>query len=137
MICSIDYVHLIQNKIITQDFTYPSLSPDYAKWKQEHFPNAKTFWHLGGDLVKAVQALQLGAKTWAGTIPQGIFDSGHKSYGRTTSTEILKYAHVLEEGYGNIKARPLFAPTNEEYEKNGYEVRLEEARKSIIINWGK
>lgn len=137
MLCALDYVELIRNKIIQQDFSYQDLSPEYKKWKQEHFPLAKTFWHLGGDLVQAIQAVRFDTRTWAATILPSVMDSGGKSYGRSSRTSILTYARVVEEGWEplNIPARPLFAPTNEEYMNNGFIERIEEVRKKLIANW--
>jgi len=139
MVCSIDYVELIRKKIMQQDFSYPALSPSYEEWKRQNYPNAKTFWHLGGELVQAIQSMRFGLNEWAATIPEGVSDSGGKSYGRTSRTEILTYAMTLEEGYDpfNIKARPLFAPTNEEYAQNGYLDKVEEVRKSLLSVWRK
>lgn len=137
-ICAIDYVDLVRNKIIHQDFSYTPLSEGYAKWKQKYFPQAKTFWHLGGDLLKAIQAINLGTNTWAGTIPASVIDSGGKNWNRSGGAKsILYYALALEQGVPsmNIAARPLFGPANEEYAKNGYLVRIEKVRKKFIRDW--
>ena len=137
MVCALDYVELVRKKIMEQDFTYTRLSDDYKKWKDLHYPSAKTFWHLGGDLVQAIQAVPFGTNSWAGTILHGVMDSGGKSYGRTSRTEILKYALSLEEGSSNIPARPLFGPAIDEYINGGFQKRVAEVKTSFIQNWKK
>jgi len=137
--CAIDYVLRLKERIINQSFSYPALNKDYTKWKDEHYPSAKTFWHLGGDLVKAITVLPLGKNTWAGTIQGGVQDSGGKSYFRDSSTEILKYALILESGYKGLKytipARPLFVPTGETYITLDYPTRLLETKRNIMRKW--
>lgn len=137
--CSLEYVQQVKDKIIGQNFHYPALDDTYAEWKAKHYPAAKTFWHLAGDLQKAVASVNLRTSgnsfRYAGTIPAGLMDSGGKSYWRTSATEILTYARVLEYGYKNIPARPLFTPVGEAYFKDSLPKQLEKIRKKMIKRW--
>ncbi len=135
----------MKQKILSQDFTFKGLSPVYRMWKKQHFPQAKTFWHLSGDLHRAIQVIQINPKTFAGTVPASIMDSGGKSYGRVSSTSILKYAMALENGASwtqngtahRIPARPLFWPTGLEYEAHGYQAHLNKAVAALKQGWRK
>ncbi len=137
-VCAIDYVNLVRAKIINQDFQFTKLSPAYEKWKSENFPLAKTFWYLGGDLLRAIQPVNLGTNTWAGTIPKTAMDTGGKNWDRKgPAKSILYYALALENGVPSmhLPARPLFGPANEEYMKNGYLRRVEKVRTEFIKCW--
>lgn len=146
-LCSLEYVALVKQKIITQNFAFPfkSLGKVYTVWKGIHYPSAKTFWHLSGDLHRSIQSIQISPTAFAGTIPASIMDSGHKSYGRTSATSILKYAMALENGADwmqngksqHIAARPLFWPTALEYEANGYQKHLTKAVSALKKGWRK
>jgi hypothetical protein len=116
-ILAVEYVQLVKQKIISQDFSYAPLSPAYEEWKAEHYPGAKTWWHLGGDLVKAIDVIRFSATSYAGTISPSAMDTGHKSYYRDTETSILLYALSLEYGVASIDLppRPLFGPAAVEY----------------------
>ena len=143
--CAFEYVQLVKQKIISQDFNFIPLRPAYAAWKKKHFPHARTFWHLSGDLHKAVQVIQIGAKEFAGTVPASIMDSGRKSYARNTSTSILKYAMALENGATwtqngrtrKIPPRPLFWPTAVEYEVKQMPTHFDKALREIGKGWRK
>jgi len=135
--CALDYVQLVKHKIIKQDFSYHRLSKNYTKWKDIHYPTAKTFWHLSGDLQRSVQVLQIGTNAFAGTIPASLMDSGHKSYRRSSSTSILKYALILEEGNSefNLAPRPLFVPAAREFIANTYPKYLTKAVQELKRSW--
>lgn len=137
-ICALDYVQLVKQKIMGQEFNYPALSEEYAEWKSTYFPSAKTFWHLSGDLLKAIQAINLGENTWAGTIPESAIDSGGKNWSRTGGAKsILFYAIALENGVPsmNIKARPLFGPTAQEYLLEGFMKRIQPVMDKFVSDW--
>jgi len=140
---ALDYITLVKDKIKNQNFDKSgwgkiALNDRYAEWKATNYPSAKTWWHLGGDLIKAIAVIQVGENAYAGTIPEAAMDSGSKSYYRNTATSILKYARTLEYGYlpNKIPARPLFGPAAEEYVRNNmFDTHINKALKYIISGW--
>jgi hypothetical protein len=137
-ICAIEYVQFIRKKIIQQSFLFTSLSDDYAEWKNKYFPNAKTFWHLSGELLNAIQVINMGGNSWAGTIPSSAIDSGGKNWGRSGGEKsILYYALLLEEGNvaSNLPPRPLFGLANKEYFTTKFQDKIEKLRTLLIKQW--
>jgi len=140
---ALDYITLVKDKIKNQNFDQSTwektgLSTKYEEWKTEHYPAAKTWWHLGGDLLKAIAVVKVGDNSYAGTIPEAATDTGHKSYYRNTTTSILKYARTLEYGYApsEIPARPLFGPAAEEFiRENMAAPHISKAFRYIISGW--
>ena len=108
----------IYNAIQSGKYTnYPAYTDRYARWKEQYFSDRR-FWELKGDLAEALQAFSVAkagrGRDWVAGVPNGIMDSGGKSWlgdgsGSDHQKEIAMYGAVNEE------KRPLFGPETREY----------------------
>ena len=118
---SLKYVEKLRTDISNQTYSglYPAYNPRYADWKQKVGASLK-FWELYGDLYYALQTYEED-KGWFAGIPEGVYDSGGKSwFGEGNLGEpkpIAMYGWMMEWGFragrlgaGNHPARPLFQP---------------------------
>lgn len=95
-------------------------NPKYRDWK-EQYGRGYQFGVLFGDLVLNITNFKVGGSSWMSGVPDGIMDSGGKSwFGRGNKGKpksIAMYGTVFEEGYrGDPRAgfhpkRPVFRHT--------------------------
>ncbi len=97
-------------------------SPRYDWWKHVTAGSSGNFWNLYGDLIARLQVFRVDGNNYMAGVPDGLFDSGGKSWFDEGSRKIGKpkpiamYGNVLEFGLkgggkaGNHPARPTFEP---------------------------
>ncbi len=112
---------------VGQHANFKGYSKNYKKWKQEHYPS-QGFWKLGGDLLNNLHAFPAsrtmqGGQDWAAGVPNGVMDTGGKSFGLPGhAREIAWYGHKME--YGSKAGgqthpkRSIFAPRTRDYAKS-------------------
>ena len=137
--CAVDYSTRVIGNIAQEKYgaaypPSPPYHPRYAVWKAARYP-MKT-WQLKGDLLRNVTYFRAG-EGWAGGVMSGVMDSGGKSWlgwGRGPRKEIAMYARIGELG---PKARPVFAPTADEYadDPEGWVKRGAEALQKVKVAW--
>ena len=100
----------------------------YKKWKSKHYPN-KGYWSLTGDLVNAISIARRGYSAEVGIMPN--------EYSSRNSANIGQYALKLEYGgkKHNQPARPVFAPTFNDFYDNEFQVVIDKAVSSIVSKW--
>lgn len=109
--CAVEYIVDIMAEIGRRITPSPPYHPKYKEWKDK-YGKFSTPWKLFGDLVNNLTAWREG-DVWIGGVPNGIYDSGGKSWKGTgnmgPSREIVWYGSLEEE------RRPLFEPVRESY----------------------
>jgi len=133
--CAKELANAILENISNQAFAMAPYNQRYAQWKQDRVGHLK-YWLLDGDLYGSIKAFKYEGFWFAGIQP-GIFDKGGKSWHNTGGRpmEIVKYARWLEKGRKGQPARPLFAPTTENYSKAGFIKQHEKSAKTIESKW--
>ena len=101
---------------------------DYKKWKNKNHPN-KGYWNLTGDLVNAISIVRSGFSAEVGIMPN--------QYSSRNSANIGQYALKMEYGgkKHNQPARPVFAPTFNDFYDNEFQVVIDKAVSSIVSKW--
>lgn len=94
---------------------------------------------MRGELMRSLTTIRLSAKGWLGGIPSGVMDSGNVSWlgggDKGRPVPIALYAQWMEFGRRGQPARPLFAPTLNEYAKGGAIKRGSESLGKIRSGW--
>jgi hypothetical protein len=120
---------------------FPAYNPDYLKWKKKVSPS-NSYWKLFGDLQanivmqrKRKQAFSVGIKEGARTTSRLLprMYGKNSSYSKRKSIEMI--GRVLENGYGNIPARPLWKLTRDDYWKTGYIKRVKDSKTQLERSW--
>ncbi|MDY0324787.1 MAG: hypothetical protein RBQ87_01270 [Candidatus Cloacimonadaceae bacterium] len=133
---------MLLRNILTQKFatTYAPYSPRYAEWKTQKMLLGSHFWKLFGDVLENI-TLHRRNDGWFAGIPEGIYDSGGKSWFATKTNRVGKkkpvsmYAIVMEEGLNSHPARPMFGPTLDEYAAGEWIRQAEQSLKRINEAW--
>ena len=109
--------NVIQN-IMTDPYSFAPLSQRYAEWKAGHGNYKEGFWKLMGDLMNSLAVVDTDDGNGYGVgFPEGVYDSGGKSYGKKGSPkEIAQIAEWLEAGREmEQQPRPLIHLTREDF----------------------
>lgn len=148
--CSVEYVTLVIQNIITQRFAggYAPYTEAYEEWKSK-FGKKSGFWQLFGDLVRRLTHFRVtdrrkGVKAWMGGIPANIIDAGGKSmwgegdYG--PPKPIAMYGFVMEWGGeygrgGTHPGRPVFMPTAKQYARRHWGKQGGTSLRNIGSRW--
>jgi hypothetical protein len=121
------YLVILRKNIIGGKYSglFPAYHPRYAEWKKKVTGSTGKFWVLFSDLIMALKVFpEPGRGYWAG-VPTGVYDRGGKSWlgegksGQGKRKSIAMYGSVMEEGYGNHPARPLFTLTYRDFSFSG------------------
>lgn len=142
---AVDYVNLLRRNIMTQKFAggYAPYNPRYASWKAQYF-STTGFWVMRGRVMNELTVYRdRHPQRWIGGLPpnlppvQGSSWFGPPGTGKPKS--INMYAYVNEYGgtYGGAyhPPRPVFRPTKQEYEREGFPKRVEETKNIIGRSW--
>lgn len=140
---AIDYSQLL-HKNISSGANIPNVpyNERYAKWKRD-YGLFQSVWQLNQFVMNSIAFWKASGKSWRAGIPAGVSDAGGTSWlgqGNLGDPKpIAMYAKVVEyglwQGRKGYKARPVFGPTKEEYEKEGFTKRGERALKSLGNRW--
>lgn len=148
---AIDYKHLVTKNIMTQRFAagYAPYSERYEKWKRL-FAASNLYHVLKGDAVKAIIVIKVRVYKWQSTwfsgIPEGVKDTGGKSWlyplgsPKGKSKNIAMYMYVSEYGGeygrgGKHPKRPVFTPSMVEYSRGGHQTRGKEYLRKVEGAW--
>lgn len=155
--CAIQYADDVVQAISRMGRPSPAYSKRYRVWKSEYgrmgYPSP---WRLGGDLQNSITAYpsRMGArnrtlkwtKAWVGGVPEGVMDSGGKSWFGTGSSgkskKIAMYGTVGEYGglwprAGLHPERPVFGPARDEFWSGGKMFEYGDiAQSKILALWG-
>lgn len=140
--CAVDYVNLLRQNILTQKFagSYRPYNEKYADWKAQYF-EAQGYLVMRGLMVNALTIFRdRGYKTrWYGGLPPNLPLAPGSSWlyppGHGKPKSINMYAWLNEFGGTKAKARPVFVPTKQEYEREGIPRRIEESQNIIGRSW--
>jgi len=141
-LCAIELSHQIIANIYGAKYgaspvPNPPYHPRYARWKRQYFPE-KMPWRLKNDLVANIRAFPVPTirgigKDWMAGVPEGVFDSGGKSWlgmgDIGPAKSIAMYGKKAEE------KRPLFEPTQDEYAKGPWLEKGEQTLRTIAEGW--
>ncbi len=132
-----DYTVLVKKNLLQQKFAskYPPYNPRYAEWKAVKMSNGSAFWKLYGDLFRSISTFKVGRKDWFGGVPAFIYDKGGKSWFSTPGNRVGKAKRIAMYGHVNEQKRPLFEPTADEYEKNGWPKQGDRALRELGKQW--
>jgi len=122
---AIKFSNLVVGNISTQKFSaaYAPLNPRYREWKNQYGRSGKEFWALFNNLIQRISAFKVKGG-WMGGIEVGVVVGGTSWFGkgdRGHSVDVAQYATWLEKGRKGQPARPLFAPSTEEYSQNEFQ----------------
>ena len=134
--CAILLSQNIYSAIHTGKYTYHDYDIRYKKWKAKYYPNKK-WWELKGDLAKNLKAFAVSKSgtesTWAAGVPDGIMDSGGKSWlgagDKGPSKEIAWYG-AINEGQ-----RALFEPETKAFANGEWQKYSQNALSRIKNEW--
>jgi len=143
--CAVDYYQLVVKNIMSKMSARPAYSPRYRTWKYEYgWMGYPAPGRLRGDLIKNMAAFKDAKNGWWGGIPRGTMDSGGKSwFGKGSKgpkggpRSISLYGWVYEKGRkdGKQPPRPVFEPSANEYVREGWQKRGQEALDEIKKAW--
>ena len=130
---AVDYANRLSYNISTQKFapSYPPYSYKYQLWKEKYYPGSIGFWHLRGYLLKNIKPFK---------VPQGWFAGIDGSamapaiYGGR-QVRISDYGYYMEYGRRRRPARPLFNPTLDEFENEGWSKLATEVQSKMKGAW--
>lgn len=142
--CAIEYYQLVAKNILSGKYRFVPYNERYADWKARNY-GALPFWVLGGDLVRSLTVKRMDSRSFFGGVPQGIKDSGGKSYsGAGRSKEIAWYGKIAEEG-GTFTTRsgkrqkhpprPVFGPSRRDFANNKWKRQGDTALGEIKKIW--
>lgn len=137
-----DYVFLLMKNIMSQKHMggYPLYNERYRKWKSQYFM-MRGFWIMRGEVVKNLTVFRdRGYKNrwYGGLAPDAGMVPGSSWFmppGSGKPKSINMYAYLNEFGGTKSPKRPIFTPTKEEYEKDGFRKRVRESRNLIGRSW--
>jgi len=132
--CAVSFKDLVFSKIMSGQFSHPAYSEEYAKYKAKL--GGKGPWRLHDNLVESLEAFKT-EDGWMGGIPDGppvnrISMSGGK---KPHSITIAKYARTLEYALDVQKSRPVFVPTTDEFEANGFKDEVNKSAAMLRDAW--
>jgi hypothetical protein len=135
--CAISHVLLLKDNIVSQKFLslYAPYSKRYMKWKEEEVGHLK-HWQLHRVLYGSLSVFKHG-HGWMAGIPKGVSYPYNTSWskGNQKAKTVAQIGRWLEFGIGANKRRPLFAPTQFEFETRHMPKQLEKARRKIERMW--
>lgn len=136
---AVEFSHLVVNNISTQKYAggYAPLNTRYREWKEQYGRSGKEFWALFNNLIQRISAFKVKGG-WMGGIESGMMVGGTSWFGRGNVghlVDVAEYARWLEEGRKGQPARPLFAPTTEEYWEDGFFKKGAESLRKIKGAW--
>lgn len=140
MDCAIEYYQLVHKNIMSEKYagSYAPYSKAYAKWKKKKDYKYPGWWKLNLDLIKALTIFKQG-DGYVGGVPPGVMDTGGKSYGKGRPYKIAKYGWIAE--WGGVfagqahPARAVFQPTMDEYAKDSWKKKGQEALNKVGGAW--
>jgi len=122
-------------------------SPRYDWWKHVTAGSSGRFWDLYGDLISKLQIFIVDGNNWMTGVPEGVTDSGGKSWfdtgsrTRGKSKSIAMYGNILEFGFqggrasGNHPARPMFEPALVNFAYNESPVIGDDILDRVSVVW--
>jgi len=138
-----EYKILLINNIMFQKFSglYPDLSPVYAKWKKAQ-GGSQGFWKLWGSLINAI-SLRETPKGFSVGIEKNVMPIKTSSIGKKKKiTPVWMYAWYGEYSHGQQgifngiqPSRPVFRPTQHEFDPIFKEKRAKESWSKIRNSW--
>lgn len=136
---AVKYSLLVVENISTQKYAggYAALNPRYREWKKQYGRSGKEFWALFNKLIQKVSAFKV-AGGWMGGIESGEVVGGTSWFGKGDfghPVDIAQYAGWLEHGRSGQPARPLFAPTTQEYWKEGFVKEGMQSQRKVKGAW--
>jgi len=120
---------------------YPELNEQYAEWKAKHGAESG-FWKLWGSLVSAISVRET-PKGYSVGIEKNVMPIRTSSMGKKTKlTPVWMYAWYGEYSHGQRglfrgiqPSRPVFRPTQYEYNKIFLDKRRKDALNKIKAAW--
>jgi len=123
---SINFSNLLRKNISSQRHMqgYAPLNDRYAMWKATYGKYTSGHWQLFGSLLGSISPTKLGDNKWLGGVRPGAKDSGRTSWfgkrDKGRSMDISQYGRWGEFGRSKQPARPIVAPTTDEYANEGW-----------------
>lgn len=141
---AVDYRDLLIGNIMTQKYAakYPPYNPRYEAWKSQYFASTG-FLVMRGLMVGNITIYRGRHKNWVYSgLPPGLTAPGSswfKPPGHGKISSVSMYAWVNEYGgnwgYGYHPPRPVWRPTKNEYQANGFINRGKESLEIIRRSW--
>lgn len=139
---AIHFSNLLRKNISSQKYmgSYAPLNDRYAMWKATYGRFKSGYWRLFGALLENISPTRLGKNKWLGGVRPGSkhpggtswFGKGDKTSGSTDLTQIGRF---LEFGRKGQPARPIIAPTTEEYSSGQWVKEGESSLRKIANKW--
>jgi len=141
---ALDYRELLTSNILTEKYAsvYPPYNERYKAWKETYFASMG-FLKMRRTMVDNLTVYRGKYKNWVYSgLPPGLMVSGSSWFGppgKGKPVSVNMYAWVNEYGgnwgFGVHPARPVWRPTKDEYQKDGFINRGNESLELIKRSW--
>ena len=135
--CALAYYNLLKYNILNQTYRYmwPKYNPDYEAWKLKEYPG-REFWQLTMSLYHAISVWHESREHTKGGRKAGWAAGLFPSETNEAGVPIDAYAIQMEQGFGNQPARPLFAPTLDDFISDWHKLGRH-TFDLVVAKWGK